>query len=224
VIVLGLTGSIAMGKSTTAKMFAAEGAAVYDADAAVHALYAPGGLAGARLAPVFPQAVTEDGAVRRDVLRHLLADAPDSLSLLEAEVFPLLAEQRQDFLATAVAGGRRLAVLDIPLLFETGADAAVDAVVVVTAAPEVQRARVMARDGMDEATFAILSARQTPDQEKRRRADFLVFTDNGLQEAAFQVHRIVQTVLAPGWTPPGRRGAKSSEVSDIMDAKPGARG
>lgn len=202
-IVLGLTGSIGMGKTTTAAMFEAQGAAVYDADAAVHELYGPGGLAGPVLKTIFPHAVTDAGEVRRDALKAALIAAPDRLQALEMAVFPLLAAQRMAFLARSDAEGRGLAVLDIPLLYETGAETTVDAVVVVTASPEVQRQRVLARPGMDASTFELLSARQLDDADKRRRADFLVFTDRGLEDAATQVHGIVETVLAPGWV--GRR-------------------
>lgn len=223
VILLGLTGSIAMGKTTTAAMFAEAGAAIYDADAAVHRLYGAGGLAGTRLQPLFPAAVMTDGSVRRDILRSLLADDPGRLRALEAEVFPLLDDQKRAFLAQAGREGRRLAVLDIPLLYETGAETSVDGVVVVTAAEEVQRARVMARKGMDETTFAVLSARQTPDWEKRRRADFVVFTDQGLESATRQVQRIVEAATAPGWAQ-RRVLAKSQAAPDISDVDPGGRG
>jgi dephospho-CoA kinase len=201
-IVLGLTGSMAMGKSTTAGLFSAEGAAVYDADAAVHVLYRPGGAGGVHLRQLFPEAVAADGEVRRDRLRAILAADPGRLPSLEAEVFPLLTEQRRRFLAAAAAAGRPLAILDVPLLYETGGDKDVDAVVVATAAPDVQRARMLGRPGMDDATFALLESRQMSDLEKRRRADFVVHTDDGLEAAACQVREIVRTVLAARWKSP----------------------
>ncbi len=200
-ILLGLTGSIGMGKSTTAAMFAAEGAAVYDADAAVHALYGPGGGAGALLAVPFPEAVGADGAVDRAVLsRRVKADA-GALAELEAIVHPLVGSERSGFLDSARAAGARVAVLDIPLLFETGGEASVDAVVVVTADLQVQRARVLARPDMDPAKLDLLLSRQTPDADKRARADFVIDTGHGLQPARAQVAAILAEVLQPGWKP-----------------------
>ena len=202
-ILLGLTGSIGMGKSTTARMFADEGALVWDADAAVHRLYARGGAAVESLGEAFPGVVV-DGAVDRTRLAERLGRDEDAFKRLEAIVHPLAAQDRANDLAAARARGVRLAVLDIPLLFETGGDAFVDAVVVVTADPEVQAARVLARPGMTRDRFEAILARQTPDAEKRRRADFLVDTGRGLDAARDQVREIVGTVLAPSWTPPRR--------------------
>lgn len=202
-ILLGLTGSIGMGKSTTARMFADEGALVWDADAAVHRLYARGGAAVEPLGQAFPGVVV-DGAVDRTRLAERLGRDEDAFKRLEAIVHPLAAQDRADDLAAASARGVRLAVLDIPLLFETGGDAFVDAVVVVTADPEVQAARVLARPGMTRDRFEAILARQTPDAEKRRRADFLVDTGRGLDAARDQVREIVGTVLDPSWTPPRR--------------------
>jgi len=203
VILLGLTGSIGMGKSTTSRMFADEGALVWDADAAVHRLYARGGAAVEPLGQAFPGVVV-DGAVDRTRLAERLGRDEDAFKRLEAIVHPLAAQDRADDLAAASARGVRLAVLDIPLLFETGGDAFVDAVVVVTADPEVQAARVLARPGMTRDRFEAILARQTPDAEKRRRADFLVDTGRGLDAARDQVREIVGTVLDPSWTPPRR--------------------
>jgi len=203
VILLGLTGSIGMGKSTTSRMFADEGALVWDADAAVHRLYARGGAAVEPLGEAFPGVVV-DGAVDRTRLAERLGRDEDAFKRLEAIVHPLAAQDRADDLAAARARGVRLAVLDIPLLFETGGDAFVDAVVVVTADPEVQAARVLARPGMTRDRFEAILARQTPDAEKRRRADFLVDTGRGLDAARDQVREIVGTVLDPSWTPPRR--------------------
>ncbi|MBD3833268.1 dephospho-CoA kinase [Brevundimonas bullata] len=202
-ILLGLTGSIGMGKSTTSRMFADEGALIWDADAAVHRLYARGGAAVEPLGEAFPGVVV-DGAVDRTRLAEVLGRDDTAFKRLEAIVHPLAAQDRADDLAAARARGVRLAVLDIPLLFETGGDAFVDAVVVVTADPEIQAARVLARPGMTRDRFEAILARQTPDAEKRRRADFLVDTGRGLDAARDQVREIVGTVLDPSWTPPRR--------------------
>ena len=169
---LGLTGSIGMGKSTTAAMFAAEGVPVWDADAAVRQLYAKGGKATESIAALFPAAI-EEAAVSRPKLRALIAKDPTVLDRVQAIVHPLVAQNRAEFLQNCVAD---IAVLDIPLLFETGADAACDAVVVVTAPPDIQRARVLARGEMTQAEFDLILARQMPDAKKRARADFIVET------------------------------------------------
>ena len=200
-ILLGLTGSIGMGKSTTAGLFAEAGAAVYDADAAVHALYAAGGAAGPRLAPLLPKAVGADGAVDRAALSRLAKADPKVLTSLEAIVHPLVAAERSAFLAAAQEAGAPVAVLDIPLLFETGGQDAVDAVVVVTADAEVQRTRVLARAGMDADKLALLLSRQTPDADKRARAHFVVDTGHGIDPARAQVATIMAKVLQPGWKP-----------------------
>ena len=202
-IILGLTGSIGMGKSTTGRMFADEGALVWDADAAVHRLYARGGAAVEPLGQAFPGVVV-DGAVDRTRLAESLGRDETAFKRLEAIVHPLVAQDRAQDLAAARAEGVRLAVLDIPLLFETGGDAFVDAVVVVTADPEIQAARVLARPGMTRDRFEAILTRQMPDAEKRRRADFLVDTGRGLDAAREQVAQIVGTVLDPAWTPPRR--------------------
>jgi len=203
VIILGLTGSIGMGKSTTGRMFADEGALLWDADAAVHRLYARGGAAVGPLSETFPGVVV-DGAVDRTRLAEILGRDETAFKRLEAIVHPLVAQDRAEDLAAARAEGVRLAVLDIPLLFETGGDQFVDAVVVVTADPEVQAARVLARPGMTHERFEAILARQTPDAEKRRRADFLVDTGRGLDAAREQVRQIVETVLSPDWARPVR--------------------
>lgn len=172
---LGLTGSIGMGKSTTAALFAAEGIPVWDADATVHALYAAGGAAVAGIAALFPDAA-EGGFVDRARLKaHIAADSA-ALARIEALVHPLVAAHRAGFIAGAAAMGARLIVLDIPLLFETGADKTVDATLVVTASAEVQRARVMERPGMTADHFQTLLARQMPDAEKRARATHVIET------------------------------------------------
>lgn len=197
-IVLGLTGSIGMGKSTTAGLFAEEGAAVWDADAAVHRLYAPGGAGVGPVEAAFPGVANETGVDRAALGRRVRGD-PDALARLEAVVHPLVRADREAFLDAARARGAALAVLDIPLLYETGAEGQVDAVVVVTAPAQVQRARVLARPGMTLEAFEGLLARQTPDDEKRRRADFLVDTGQGLDSARGQVRMIVDAVLSEGW-------------------------
>ena len=170
---LGLTGSIGMGKSTTARLFAEEGIPVWDADATVHDLYAKGGAAVAPIGAIFPDAIRE-GAVDRDRLKTLLQSEKQALSRLESVVHPLVQASRRHFLTAHQ--GEDLILLDIPLLYETGADKDCDAVLVVTAAPDVQRARVLARGQMTEAQLDMILARQLPDAEKRRRADFVIET------------------------------------------------
>jgi dephospho-CoA kinase len=203
-ILIGLTGSIGMGKSTTTRMFALAGALTWNADDAVHALYAPGGAAVGPVDEAFP-GVVMNGAVDRDRLAEALGRDPAAFARLEAIVHPLVARGRFEDLEAARAAGVRLAVLDIPLLFETGGDRAVHAVVVVTAPPEVQAERVLARPGMTRERFEAILTRQTPDAEKRRRADFVIDTSRGLEAAMVQVEAIVGTVLDPAWTPaPGR--------------------
>lgn len=169
---LGLTGSIGMGKSTTARMFADQGVPVWDADAAVHRLYSAGGTAVQPVAGHWPGVVV-DGAVQRDRLKPIVTADPAALSLLEQIVHPLVAADRADFLASCPPG---LAVLDIPLLFETGAEAQMDATLLVTAPPDVQRARVLARPGMTEAAFQAILSRQMPDAQKRARATHIIET------------------------------------------------
>jgi dephospho-CoA kinase len=198
-IVLGLTGSIGMGKTTTAALFREAGVPVYDADAAVHALYARGGAAVAPVEAAFPGVVVE-GAIDRGRLSDRITADPAALPRLEAIVHPLLAAERTAFLASVE--GADVVVLDIPLLFETHAEGLVQAVVVVSAPEAVQRARVLARPGMTEAKFEALLARQTPDAEKRRRADFVIETDGGLEAAAVRVAEILATVRDPGWRQP----------------------
>lgn len=202
-IVLGLTGSIGMGKSTTTAMFADEGAMTWNADDTVHALYARGGAAVAPISAAFAGVVI-DGAVDRTLLANALGRDEAAFRRLEQIVHPLVMKGRLEDLAAAETRGVRLALLDIPLLFETGGDAAVDAVVVVTADPDIQRARVLARPGMTTERFGAILARQLPDAEKRRRADFIVETGHGLDAARQAVRDIVATVLAPDWSSPRR--------------------
>lgn len=200
-IVLGLTGSIGMGKSTTTAMFADLGALIWNADEAVHALYARCGAAVASVGEAFPGVVI-DGAVDRTRLAEALGRDNDAFRRLETIVHPLVVKGRLEALALAETRGIRLAVLDIPLLFETGGDAAVDAVVVVTAPAAVQAVRVLSRPGMTPERFQAIVARQLPDAEKRRRADFVIDTGAGLGSARIRVAEIVGMVLAEGWTPP----------------------
>lgn len=187
-VTLGLTGSIGMGKSTTAAMFRDAGVPVFDADACVHALYR-----GAAVEPVeaaFP-GVTRDGAVDRELLRQRVLGDPAALRRLEAIVHPLVRDQRTAFLAGAHAAGAPLVVLDIPLLYETGQDAAVDAVAVVSAPEPVQKVRVMARPGMTEARLSAILAQQVPDAEKRARARFVIETGAGLAETRTRVAEVI---------------------------------
>lgn len=204
-ILLGLTGSIGMGKSTTTAMFADLGAVVWNADNAVHRLYAPGGAAVEPVGEAFPGVVV-NRAVDRTRLAEALGRDETAFRRLEAIVHPLVAQGRTADLEAARAAGTRLAVLDIPLLFETGGDKAVDAVVVVTADPAVQAERVLARTGMTRERFDAILARQTPDAEKRARADFVIDTGRGLDAARAEVEAIVATVLEPSWISP-RQGA-----------------
>lgn len=192
--IIGLTGSIGMGKSTTAQMFADLGCPVFDADAAVHELYAKGGRAVPLIRAVFPDAVT-DGAVNRKRLGdHMRAD-PLNLKVLESFVHPWVGEMRAEFLAQATKNGAKAVVFDVPLLFETSGDAGVDAAVVVTAPAAVQRQRVMARPGMTESLFEMILSKQMPDAEKRQRADYIVDTDKGLNVARAQVADILERIL-----------------------------
>ena len=186
---IGLTGSIGMGKSTTAQMFVEEGCVLWDADAAVHRLYGEGGAAVAPLSAVFPEAV-QNGAVSRDGLKKIISDDPSALKEIEAIVHPLVAEDRRRFLEETESA---ITVLDIPLLFETGADAHVDAVVCVSISAELQRDRVLARGTMSEAHFEQIRAKQMPNDEKVARSDYVVTTDT-LDHARQQVEKIVTTI------------------------------
>lgn len=186
---LGLTGSIGMGKSTTAGMFAEAGCAVWDADAAVHRLYSQGGAAVAPLGDAFPSAI-RDGMVCRDALKHIIRDDPAAWPRIEAIVHPLVAEDRAEFLRTTRAN---VAVLDIPLLFETGAERYLDATVTVTTSPEQQKARVLDRGTMTQAQFEAIRAKQMPDAEKCARADYVIETDTP-QHARAQVQAVLADI------------------------------
>lgn len=170
---LGLTGSIGMGKSTTAGFFRDAGVPVWDADAAVHRMYAPGGAAVAPVTARWPQVRGADGGIDRALLKPIVTGDPEALKWLESQVHPLVAADRAAFLSAADAD---IVVLDIPLLFETGGEAGMDATLLVTAPPELQRARVMARPGMTEDTFRAILSRQMPDAEKRSRATHIIET------------------------------------------------
>ena len=186
---LGLTGSIGMGKSRTAQLFAQAGCDVWDADAAVHRLYARGGAAVGPMRTAFPEAIV-DGAVSRDVLKRIIADDPEALRRIEAIVHPLVAADRAEFAKTARSD---ILVLDIPLLYETGGDARVDAVAVVTIDAEEQRRRVLERGTMSEAQFEAIRAKQVPDLEKRARADYVIVTDT-IENARARVQEIIADI------------------------------
>ena len=187
-LVLGLTGSIGMGKSTTAKFFAEEGVPVHDADAIVHALYED--KAVPLIEAAFP-GTTDAGKVDRGRLGNAVIGNAEALKKLEHIVHPLVREAVREFLAKAEAGGKSIVVLDVPLLFETGGDARVDAVVVATAPHEMQQARLLERDGMTLEKMMALLAKQMPDAQKREKADFLVDTSQGLDSAREQVRAIL---------------------------------
>ncbi len=195
-IIVGLTGSIGMGKSTTSAMFQAEGVPVYDADAAVHALYAKGGAAVAPVEAAFPGVVV-DGAIDRAKLSAYVVGKPEALKKLEAIVHPLVGESRKVFFQAAAEANAPLVILDIPLLFETGGERNVAAVIVVSAPEEVQRERVMARPDMTAEKLDAILARQMPDAEKRARADIVIDTSQGLDSAREQVRAAIAKLLAP---------------------------
>ncbi|MDP3077596.1 dephospho-CoA kinase [Bradyrhizobium sp.] len=190
-IILGLTGSIGMGKSTTAKLFAEAGVPVYDADAAVHQLYE--GEAAPAIEAAFP-GTTVDGKVDRPKLSARVVHDPAAMKQLEQIVHPMLGASRQKFFADAERAGAPVAVVDVPLLYETGGEKRVDAVVVVTTSPENQRARIMARGTMTSEALDSILARQLPDAEKRKRADFVVDTSDGLDPVRVQIRDILQQV------------------------------
>jgi dephospho-CoA kinase len=192
-IVLGLTGSVGMGKSVTAKMFAEEGVPVFDADAEVHRLYE--GKAAAPIEAVFP-GVTKEGRVDRKLLSARVVGDGEALMRLESIVHPLVREARREFLGKARASGAKVALVDIPLLFETNGDETVDKIVVVSAPLEVQKKRVLAREGMTEEKFNAILARQMPDAEKRKRADFVIDTSKGFDATREDVRAILRELLS----------------------------
>ncbi len=185
----GLTGSIGMGKSETAKLFARLGLPVFDADATVHALYGPGAAGTAAIAARFPDAVGSNG-VDRARLAQIVAGDPAALRALEGLIHPLVREAEDQFLVNARARNEELVILDIPLLFETGRNTTMDAVVVVSSPEAVRRERVLKRPGMTPEKFAAILNRQVPDAEKRAQADFIIETDQGLDHALAQVKRV----------------------------------
>jgi dephospho-CoA kinase len=196
--VIGLTGSVGMGKSTAARFFAEQGVPVHDADAVVHQLYA--GEAVPAIEAAFP-GTTQDGKVDRNRLATLVLDDPTALKKLEAIVHPLVHAAERRLLAEAAARGVKVAVLDIPLLFETGADNRVDAIVVVSAPAEVQQSRVLTRPGMTIEKLDAILGRQMPDAEKRRQADFVVDTSGSFDATRAQIRAILDAVT----TMPKRR-------------------
>lgn len=192
-LLVGLTGSIGMGKSETAKMFARHGVPVCDSDATVHALYDKGGAAVEAVGAAFPGVVV-DGRVDREKLSREVVGKPEALRKLELIVHPLVGEAQRAALQAAAASGARMVVLDIPLLFETGGRARVDVVVVVSAPGDVQRQRVLARPGMTPEKLEAILLKQMPDADKRSRADFVVDTSQGLAHAEAQVVAIIDVL------------------------------
>ena len=194
-LMIGLTGSIGMGKSETAKLFARLGVPVYDADAAVARLYDVGGKAVAPLEQAFPGVVKEGRVDREALSKHVINNEAETRRL-QSIVYPLMGGERQQFLDDARAKGADMVVFDIPLLFETGGHATMDAVVVCSAPSHIQRERVLKRPGMTVEKLDYLLARQTPDEEKRAKAHFVVVTDKGIEHAFEQVKMIVTELRA----------------------------
>lgn len=191
-LIVGLTGSIGMGKSTTAKLFAEAGVPVYDADATVHQLYE--GEAAPAIEAAFPDTTANGKVVRAKLSARVIGDSA-AMQRLEAIVHPMLGASRRKFFEEAEAAGAPVVVVDVPLLFETGGEKRVDAVVVVTTSPELQRQRVLARGTMDEDRLDAILARQLPDAEKRKRADFVVDTSHGLEPVRAQIQDILAKVV-----------------------------
>jgi dephospho-CoA kinase len=189
-VIIGLTGSIGMGKSETAKMFRSLGIPVYDADAAVHAIYAPGGSAVAPIEAAFPGVTGANGVDRELLAKQVLNDGA-ALKKLEAIVHPLVGLEQQKFLARVAAEGAEMIVIDVPLLYETGGQKRVDCVVLVSAPYELQRERVLARPGMSEDKFLSILAKQVPDAEKRAQADYIIDSSQGIEHAMAQVEALI---------------------------------
>ncbi|MBN8551522.1 MAG: dephospho-CoA kinase [Caulobacterales bacterium] len=198
-ILIGLTGSIGMGKSTVLRFFADQGCAVWDADTAVHRLYAPGGAAVEGVETLFPGTTSAASGVDRGALADRLRRAPDGFAQLEALVHPLVRRDRETFLSEAREQATQIAVVDVPLLFETGAEAQVDVVVVVSAPAAIQRQRVLARPGMTVERFEQILARQLPDADKRARADFIIETGGSLDDTRQEVASILWRLSTPEW-------------------------
>ena len=192
--IIGLTGSIGMGKTTTAQMFADLGCPVFDADAAVHDMYKKGGRAVPLIRAVFPDAIKDDAVNRKRLGEHVRAD-PLNLKTLESFIHPWVGEVRADFLEKARASQAKAVVFDIPLLFETGGDKYVDATIVVSAPKDIQRKRVLARPKMTEALFEMILSKQMPDAEKRRRADYVISTADGMEAARTAVKSVLDKIL-----------------------------
>ncbi|MFD2676511.1 dephospho-CoA kinase [Camelimonas lactis] len=201
--ILGLTGSIGMGKSATSAMFREMGAWIYDADAAVHAIYA--GPATPLVEAAFPGVADENGVVNRERLGAAVLGDAAALKRLESIVHPLLRQHQLDLVRQAVEANVPVLVMDVPLLFETGGDRRCDAVAVVSADPEIQRERVLARPGMTPEKFEMIHVKQMPDAEKRRRAHFIIDTGHGFDHARRQVGDILKTIA-------GREGAAAKEL------------
>lgn len=193
--IVALTGSIGMGKSTTSTMFQDLGVPIWDADAAVHRLYSPGGAAIAPLQALIPEAIGPEGVDRGVLTARILQDAT-LLKQIEAIVHPLVGKDRADFLAAAREKGAPLVIVDVPLLFETGGEAYVDAVIVVSCPADIQKARVLARPGMTDEKFQAILARQTPDEIKRAKSDFVIETGLGLDAAREQVGKVYAALMA----------------------------
>ena len=190
-IIAGLTGSIGMGKTTTAAMFKDAGAAVFDADAAVHSLYAKGGAVVPIVRAGLPQAITA-GAVDRTKLSAIIAKDPLQLTVLESFVHPMVDAMRQDAVSAAKASGKKVFIFDMPILFETDGEDKVDVIIVVSAPADVQRARVMSRAGMTAEKLEFILSRQMPDAEKRARADYVINSGKGMEFARKQVQVVMQ--------------------------------
>ena len=192
---IGLTGSIGMGKSTTAAMFRAAGIPVYDADAAVHEAYDVGGIAVGPVGEAFPGTV-KDGRIDREALRQQVLGKPEAMARLNSIVHPLIGAARSDVFEKARAAGADMIVMDVPLIFETGGQRSMDAVIVVSAPPEMQRDRVLAREGMTPERLEAILAQQMPDAEKRALADYVIDTGRGLEAAQAQVTEIIGKLRA----------------------------
>ena len=193
--IIGLTGSIGMGKSTTAAMFREAGIPVYDADAAVHAAYDVGGVAVGPVGEAFPGTVRE-GRVDREALRNAVLGKPEAMAKLNSIVHPLIGASRAETFAAATAAGADMIVLDVPLIYETGGEKNMDAVIVVSAPAEMQRDRVLAREGMSPERLDAILAQQLPDAEKRGRADYVIDTGRGLEAAREQVVAVIAELRA----------------------------
>jgi len=194
--IIGLTGSIGMGKSTTAAMFREAGIPVYDADAAVHEAYDVGGIAVGPVGEAFP-GVVKDGKVDREALRQAVLGKPEQMARLNGIVHPLIGAARSDVFEKARAAGADMIIMDVPLIFETGGQKNMDAVIVVSAPAEMQRDRVLAREGMTPERLEQILSQQMPDAEKRARADYVVDTGQGLEAARTQVQAIIADLRKP---------------------------